>query len=40
MMSVMTAAAIMLIVDLDRPARGLINVAIQPVVEAVQDIPP
>jgi hypothetical protein len=39
MMSLMVAAVIMLIVDLDRPARGLINVSVQPLVDAAQGIP-
>jgi uncharacterized membrane protein YidH (DUF202 family) len=39
-MSVMVAVVIMLIVDLDRPARGLITVSVQPLVDTLQGIPP
>ena len=38
-MSVVIAVVIMLVVDLDRPARGLIQVPIQPLVDAAQSIP-
>ena len=38
-MSVVIAVVIMLVVDLDRPARGLIQVSIQPLVDAAQSIP-
>jgi len=40
MMSVMVAVVIMLIVDLDRPARGFINVSVQPLADVAQGIPP
>jgi hypothetical protein len=39
-MSFTVAAVIMLVVDLDRPARGLILVPVQPLVDAAQGIPP
>jgi hypothetical protein len=39
-MSLTVAAVIMLVVDLDRPARGLIQVPVQPLVETLQGIPP
>ncbi len=39
-MSLMVAVVIMLIVDLDRPARGLITVPSQPLVDAAQSLPP
>ena len=38
-MSVVIAVVMMLVVDLDRPARGLIQVPIQPLVDAAQSIP-
>lgn len=34
------ACVIALVVDLDRPARGLVEVPIQPLIDAAQDIPP
>jgi hypothetical protein len=37
-MSLMVAVVIMLVIDLDRPARGLIQVPVQPLVEAAQGI--
>jgi hypothetical protein len=39
-MSVRVALVIMLVVDLDRPARRLILVPVQPLVDAAQGIPP
>jgi uncharacterized membrane protein YtjA (UPF0391 family) len=39
-MSVTVAVLIMLIVDLDRPSRGLIEVPAQALVDATQSIPP
>ena len=39
-MSLMVAVVIMLTVDLDRPARGLITVSVQPLTDAAQGIPP
>jgi hypothetical protein len=39
-MSVMIAVLIMLVVDLDRPSRGLIQVPVQAMVDAVQGIRP
>jgi hypothetical protein len=39
-MSITVAVVIMLIVDLDRPSRGLILVPVQPLVDAAQGIPP
>lgn len=39
-MSVVVAVVIMLVVDLDRPARGLIEVPTQPLVDAAQGVPP
>ena len=39
-MSVMVAVVIMLVIDLDRPARGLIRVPVQPLIDALQGIPP
>lgn len=38
-MSVMVAVLIMLVVDLDRPARGLIQVSVQALIDAGQGIP-
>jgi hypothetical protein len=38
LMAVTIAALIMLIVDLDRPSRGLISVSVQPLVDALQGI--
>lgn len=38
-MSVTIAALIMLIIDLDRPSRGLIKVSVQPLIDAAQAIP-
>jgi hypothetical protein len=38
-MSVTLTVVIMLIVDLDRPARGLIQVPVQPLIDAAQSIP-
>ena len=40
MMSITVAVVIMLVVDLDRPTRGLIVVPVQPLVDAAQGIPP
>jgi hypothetical protein len=40
MLSLTISLLIMLIVDLDRPNRGLINVPVQALVEARQGIPP
>jgi hypothetical protein len=39
-MSAMVAVLIMLVVDLDRPSRGLIVVPVQPLIDAAQTIPP
>ena len=39
-MSITVAVVIMLIVDLDRPSRGLILVPVQPLVDAARGIPP
>jgi hypothetical protein len=39
-MSLTVAVVIMLVVDLDRPARGLIQVPVQPLIDAAQGIPP
>jgi hypothetical protein len=39
-MAFAVAVVIMLIVDLDRPARGLIRVSAQPLIDAAQGIPP
>ncbi len=39
-MSLTVAGVIMLVVDLDQPARGLIQVPVDPLVEAAQGIPP
>jgi hypothetical protein len=39
-MSLTVAGVIMLVVDLDQPARGLIQVPLDPLVEAAQGIPP
>jgi hypothetical protein len=39
-MSITVAVVIMLIVDLDRPLRGLILVPVQPLVDAARGIPP
>jgi hypothetical protein len=39
-MSLTVATVIMMIVDLDRPARGLVNVSPQALVEAAQSLPP
>ena len=39
-MSATIALLIMLVVDLDRPSRGLIVVPVQPLIEALQGIPP
>ncbi|MFL5280897.1 MAG: hypothetical protein ACJ8AW_07820 [Rhodopila sp.] len=39
-MSVTVAILIMLVVDLDRPSRGLIVVPVQPLLDAAQAIPP
>ncbi len=38
-MSVMVAVVIMVVMDLDRPARGLIQVPVQPLVDAGQSLP-
>src|SRR3954447_3843370 len=38
-MSVTLTIVIMLVVDLDRPARGLIQVPVQPLIDAAQSIP-
>jgi hypothetical protein len=38
-MSITVTLLIMLIVDLDRPYRGVIQVPVQPLVDAVQGIP-
>jgi hypothetical protein len=38
-MSITVMLLIMLIVDLDRPYRGAIQVPVQPLVDAVQGIP-
>ena len=38
-MSVTLAALIMLIVDLDRPSRGLITISVQPLVDALNGMP-
>jgi hypothetical protein len=40
MMSLMVAVVIMLIVDLDQPARGFIEVSTRPLADAAQSIPP
>lgn len=37
-MSLTVAVVIMLVVDLDRPARGLIQVPVQPLADAAQGI--
>jgi hypothetical protein len=34
------ASVIMLVIDLDRPARGVIQVTVQPLIDAQQRIPP
>jgi hypothetical protein len=39
-MSLTVTGVIMLVVDLDQPARGLIQVPVAPLVEAAQGIPP
>ncbi len=39
-MSLTVAVVIMLVVNLDRPARGLIQVPVQPLVDAAQGILP
>jgi len=39
-MSLTIAAVIMVVVDLDRPARGLIRVPVQALVDAAQGVPP
>ena len=39
-MSLTIAVVILLVVDLDRPARGLIQVPVQPLIDAQQAIPP
>jgi type IV secretory pathway VirB2 component (pilin) len=39
-MSLMVSVVIMLVADLDQPARGLIQVPVQPLVDAAQGIPP
>jgi hypothetical protein len=38
-MSITVAVLIMLVVDLDRPSRGLIIVPVQPLIDAAQSIP-
>jgi hypothetical protein len=38
-MSLAVAVVIMLIIDLDRPARGLIRVSVQPLIDAAQGFP-
>ncbi len=38
--SLTIAVVIMMVMDLDRPARGLIQVPIQPLIDAQQGIPP
>ena len=38
-MSLTVAGVIMLVVDLDQPARGLIQVPVDPLVDAAQGIP-
>jgi len=38
-MSVTIAVLIMLVVDLDRPSRGMIIVPVQPLIDAAQAIP-
>ena len=40
LMSLTIAVVIMLVVDLDRPERGLIQVPAQPLIDAQQGIPP
>ena len=40
LMSLTIAVVIMLVVDLDRPERGLIQVPVQPLIDAQQGIPP
>ncbi len=40
MMSLTVAVVIMLVIDLDRPNRGLIRVPVQPLIDAAQGIPP
>jgi hypothetical protein len=39
-MSLTIAALITLIIDLDRPSRGLIQVSVQPLVDAARELPP
>ena len=39
-MSLMVAVLIMLVVDLDRPGRGLIQVPVQPLLDAAQGLGP
>jgi hypothetical protein len=39
-MSLTIASVIMLVIDLDRPARGVIQVTVQPLIDAQQRIPP
>jgi len=39
-MSFAVAVVIMLVVDLDRPARGLVRISVQPLIDAAQGIPP
>ncbi|HEY4042338.1 MAG TPA: hypothetical protein VGM32_10920, partial [Rhodopila sp.] len=38
-MSVTVTLVIMLVVDLDRPARGLVQVPVQPLIDAAQSMP-
>ena len=38
-MALMVAIVLMLIVDLDRPARGMIRVSVQPLLDAAQTMP-
>jgi len=39
LMALMVAIVLMLIVDLDRPARGMIRVSTQPLLDAAQNMP-
>jgi hypothetical protein len=39
LMGMMVAIVLMLIVDLDRPARGMIRVSVQPLLDAAQTMP-
>jgi hypothetical protein len=38
-MALIVSAVLMLIIDLDRPARGLIRVSVQPLINTAQGIP-